>query len=163
MGAYGSSMYNSVCFMNNTKIADSYNLTAKSIFKLNQEHYLILQEGAVRMRGPEWSYFEDAYLINTKGVKKVCQSQLSQWIENSIGDPLFFENIDQEKVTTESLPNIIFGEKEALLTCTHYGYNEESRYGELLNCFKVISTFKFNGNTFIPQQSDSTFDSRQFN
>jgi hypothetical protein len=163
MGAYGSRMYNSVCFMNNTKIADSYNLTAKSIFKLNKEHYLILTEGAVRMRGPEWSYFEDAYLINNKGVEKVCQSQLSQWIENSIGDPLFFENIDQEKVSTTSSSNIIFNKKEALLRCTHYGYNAESSIGELLNCFKVISTFKFNGNTFIPEQSDSTFDSRQLN
>lgn len=161
IGAYGSPMYHSVYLVDNVYTIDTTFLTARQIIRFDNNQFLILADGPIRMRGSEWSYFKEAYLFDSGKVSRVCQSQLSHWIENSNGNRAFYPNIADEIDSLEK--RIVYIPNKKILKCTTFGYNEnEYTYGEFLPCYKATSTYQFTGGQFRLVKSDSTFDIRVF-
>ena len=161
IGAYGSPMYHSTYKVNNVYTIDTTFLTARKIISLDNNQYLIIAEGPIRMRGSEWSYFEAAYLLQDNRIIRVCQFQLSHWIENSIGSNTFYPSVDKEIDSLENL--IVYMPNKKILNCITYGYYEEEYiYDEILPCYKVTSSYKLTDNEFKLVRSDSTFDTRTF-
>ncbi len=161
IGAYGSPMYHSTSIYKGKIRIDTSFLTAYSIFKHPKAQFLKFAQGQKPMRGPEWSYFEEAYLFSNYDISKICQSQLSHWIENTTGNSSFYPNKNED---IDSLENrIVYKPDNKTIKCTAYGYNEEEYiYGEVLPCYKVSSTYQLIGNQFKLVETDSIFDTRLF-
>lgn len=154
-GAYCSPLYTSVIMFDSFEMEEWF-VPVDTIYKLNENDYLVLCRGKVRLRGIEFSAVEQAFQITVNEqitVNRIANVGLSSFIQNSQGSNQFI-NLNEDVVLVD------YFDKDQTLYAADYGYDEGS-YSDSLACFRSVTKYVYNNGSFEEEFVDSASETRK--